>query len=63
MEYMKILQNIEKNDIPILINELFDHFRQISQNDYENNEFSFKEIISIHLDTYKLNCLFTNDEM
>ncbi len=63
MEYKKILQNKEKNDIPILINQLCDHFRQISHNEYENNEFSFKEIIGIHLDTSELNCQFTNDEI
>ncbi len=38
------------------------HFKQISQDDdYENNEFNFKEMIGIYLDTSALICLFTND--
>ncbi len=39
------------------------YFKQISQDDDENNEFKFKEMLGIHLDTSALNCLFTNDEI
>ncbi len=46
------------------IHELYNHFKQISQDDDdENNEFNFEEMIHIHLDTSVLNCLFTNDEI
>ncbi len=62
--YSYILQNSEKKDIPILIHELYNHFKQIAQDDDdENNEFNFEEMIGIHLDTSALNCLFTNDEI
>ncbi len=34
--YWKFHQNAEKNDIPILIHALYNHFKQISQDDDEN---------------------------
>ncbi len=62
--YWQMLQNSEKKNVPILIHELYNHFKQISQDDDdENNEFNFEEMIGIQLDTSVLNCLFTNDEI
>ncbi len=43
---------------------MYNHFKQISQDDDdENNEFNFEEMIGIHFDKSVLNCLFTNDEI
>ena len=42
---------------------MYYQFKQISQDDDENNEINLKEIIGIHLDTSSLNCLFTNDDI
>ncbi len=55
---------LREKDVPILIHELYNHFKQISQDDDDkNNEFNFEEMIGIPLDTSVLNCLFTNDEI
>ena len=62
-EYWKILQNTQKKDILILIHELHKHFKNISEDDDENNNFNFEDISGIHLDTTELNCLFTEDEI
>ncbi len=43
---------------------MYNYFKQISQDDDdENNEFNFEEMIGIHLDKSALSCLFINDEI
>ncbi len=56
----KSFRTQRQKDIPTLIHELYNHFKQISQDDDdENNELNFEEMIGIHLDTSALKCLFT----